>query len=76
MFSDVSKWHFLACGWLGMLHPMPSSLKNETNCSPSSIKSSTSLSIVFEASFHSPFHLDKMKLGGHFLSASGLDAKV
>jgi hypothetical protein len=34
------------------------------------------LRLVFEASFHSPLQLDQMKLGGHFLPASGLHAEV
>jgi hypothetical protein len=75
-----------------VLVSVPSSLKNETEVTsivlisvPSSLKNeivfpplylSQVLHLVFEASFHSPLQLDEMKLGGHFLTASGLHAEV
>jgi hypothetical protein len=43
---------------------------------PSSIESSALLRIFFEASFHLRMTLDEMKLGGHFLLASGLHDEV
>jgi hypothetical protein len=41
-----------------------SSLKNEIYFFPSLFESSTSLRIVFEASFHPPMLLDEPNLGG------------
>jgi hypothetical protein len=46
-----------------VLISMSSSLKNEIVFPPLCL--SQVLSLVFEASFHSPLQLDDMKLGGH-----------